>query len=475
MTVPARCFPQTSLNYNQIYERMGGIVSQDLTPVREFDDTSLIEATESYATSSSSRKDVNALRIEEEPRGEETKLADPGIDDSSSSTLSVGIVLGSHGTEVTTLLGPLEILLRSGMVKVSLISPRKLAPLTGNVGVLVDCVLGFQDNVAFSQHFDYLILPSLSDPTETEVLNFLSGALTRNSECRIVTICEGARVFLELLKMAPNGTFLQAGMMTKATSSETAIPSLISQSQSLSKPNGNHPPVDFIYGHRYIVDGRLLSSAGIVAGIDLAGHILREEGIVGTDDVTLDADLYQEPDFHGKKESKTASTDLSLSFAASAGLYNRCWNPFITRYNIGVLLTDNISEIGLAACLDSWPRAGFTIIHPFHFTWNEDTNTVSKTSGMIQTKHGMNIVCDSLDLSLDRLHFLVLPMGTDRSTRSFHLLMEMIDKQSKRMLILDHSEDKQSEAFHKQIESIGECFGNDVAETVHKTMDMRKQ
>ncbi len=161
------------------------------------------------------------------------------------------VVIGANGAEVSDVLAPFEILAVSDAFDVYTVAPeRRPLPLSGGLHLVP------------GRAADVVVVPALPDggqPSTAPVTDWLreqaaSGAL-------MVSVCEGARVLAS------------AGLLDgrEATSHWARIDDL----------ERRYPDVNWVRGTRYVDDGDLITTGGLLSSID--GTLRVGERLVGPD------------------------------------------------------------------------------------------------------------------------------------------------------------------------------------------------
>ena len=292
----------------------------------------------------------------------------------NSSLPTVHILISNQTTQLTDFLAPYEILKRSGRFNVYLVAPKKqLSGTTGSVGVIPH--YSFKD----APPAEYLFIPAITDFNNPQITQWVKKQSEPGGVKQIISICEGIRVLLE-------AGLVQQGPITSHFIAESDISS-------------KNPNLDFKTDVRVLKnsDGIVrIFSAGITGSIDGTLAFLRET---------------QGESLARQAQKKLALDDLFLnnpprilpefldyiSLFVFAGFY---WNPL----SIGVHIKPDVSEIGLAAVLDSLPRA--MVINMVSF---------GEKRAPILTQNGVTLVPTLGRADLPKLDTVFVPPGSPKS------------------------------------------------------------
>ncbi|NIP39448.1 MAG: hypothetical protein GWO07_13460 [Candidatus Dadabacteria bacterium] len=280
-----------------------------------------------------------------------SELKSPEIDKNKLTAL---IVVGNKGTEITDFLAPYEILSRTGKFNVFTVAPQRIiSPLNGGIDFIPHFSLDGIDN-SFEADPDLIVvpnIPNIQSPEDKVLIDWIRNQ--DDGETVFLSICEGAR------------TLAAAGLLAnkKATTHWSAIGHL----------RGQYPGTEWISGKRFVEDGNIISSPGVVTG-------------------SVDGTLYAVEKLLGKQKAHEIAENLGYSHYGDSklspvriGLPDSVWlvtalYPW-SKDEIGVYIKDGIGEIDLASILDVYPRS-FTAV----------TYTLSNERKAIKSKNGLYFV-----------------------------------------------------------------------------------
>ena len=360
---------------------------------------------------------------------------------SDSTQLRAIIVLGSSGTELTDFMAPYEILAESGGFEVSTAAAsRDLLQTTGAVNVLADST--FSD----APVPDLLVIPAVLDPTEPALLAWIK--LNAPKARLVLSLCEGARV-------AQNAGLTENKKMTShfiALEDLRANASTPKSGQIRGQNNGQaSSTTTWIEGMRYVEDHNLISSAGITASLDATLYAV--EKLKGAETAQLTAQRLGyawKQEMHPSEPISTAplytlhATDF-LGLFLGAGLD-------LNHHPIGIVLYPGVSELALAANLDTLPR-----------TLSSRVFTISPERKIVKTQHGLQLIASQSFADPDLPDFWIVPSGKGSA-----IPKEIRDSG---IPIRDFSSQEAGRAFDQALEIVSTTQGSSIARTVAKLME----
>jgi putative intracellular protease/amidase len=330
-------------------------------------------------------------------RGEVYTAREPGapsapVDEVAAPTHDPGkptavILLGSEGANAADVLAPYEVLAATEAFNLYTVAPqRQPVPLTGNLDLVPDLSLGQLDQ-RLPTGPEVIVVPQLSEvasglpPSVAPVIAWLQRQRAQGDPL-LVSVCVGAEVPAE------------AGLLDgrPATSHWLGLIGL----------RRNYPQVGWQDGVTYVDDGDVISTAGVLSGVDGALRVI--ERMVGPAAAAKAARAVAWPAYHpggpaAIRQSRPAPADVVGLLSAG---YR--WD----RPSTGVLLTDGVGEIELASAFRPYTELSY-LARPVAMT----------TDGRpVRSRHGLTFV-PRADLAsaapgLDRL---VVP-GADAARRA---------------------------------------------------------
>jgi transcriptional regulator GlxA family with amidase domain len=268
------------------------------------------------------------------------------------------IVLGSEGANAADVLAPHEVLADSGAFNVYTVAPqRRPVPLTGGLDLVPDLSFGQLDQ-RLPTTPDAIVVPQLPDagkPGAAPILQWLQRQHAQGDPL-LVSVCTGAEVLAS------------AGLLDgrPATSHWLGLIGL----------RRNYPAVRWTDGVRYVDDGDLITTAGVLSGVDGALRVV--ERMVGPAAAAQAARAVHWPDYSpgepaAIRRSRPAPADVVAVLSAG---YR--WD----RPHMGVLLTDGVGEIELASAFRPYTELSYL------------ARPVAVTPGgrPIRSRHGLTFV-----------------------------------------------------------------------------------
>jgi putative intracellular protease/amidase len=314
------------------------------------------------------------------------------VDDVAAPTHDPGkptavILLGSEGANAADVLAPYEVLATTGAFNLYTVAPqRQPVPLTGNLDLVPDLSLGQLDQ-RLPTGPEVIVVPQLSEvasglpPSVAPVIAWLQRQRAQ-ADPLLVSVCVGAEVPAE------------AGLLDgrPATSHWLGLIGL----------RRNYPQVGWQDGVTYVDDGDVISTAGVLSGVDGALRVI--ERMVGQSAAAEAARAVAWPAYHpggpaAIRRSRPAPADVVGLLSAG---YR--WD----RPSTGVLLTDGVGEIELASAFRPYTELSY-LARPV---------AVTADGRPVRSRHGLTFV-PRADLAsaapgLDRL---VVP-GADAARRA---------------------------------------------------------
>jgi putative intracellular protease/amidase len=261
------------------------------------------------------------------------------------------VVVGALGAEVSDVLAPYEILAATDRFNVYTVGPhRGPVPLTGGLDLVPDLTF---DELAARAAPDLVVVPALPDvgePTTAPVTEWLRTQADRGAQ--LLSICSGA------------GVLASAGLLDgrPATSHWMRLGGLESA----------YPDVEWVRGQRFVDDGDVVTTAGILSGVDGTLHVV--ERLMGPA-VARDAAAAIGWRHYGAGAPTT--TELPVPDAAAIVNAGYRWNP----PTIGVALTEGVGEIELASVFDT---------HVLSLAAR--TLAVTADGGPVHSRHGLTFL-----------------------------------------------------------------------------------
>lgn len=276
------------------------------------------------------------------------------------------VVVGDQGAVVSDTLAPFEILASTGAFNVFTVAPEgHPVPLTGGLDLVPDLTFAGLENL-LDGPADVVVVPAMPDvgrPTTKPVTEWLTTQV--NGGALLLSVCNGAAVVAS------------AGLLDghEATAHWLRI-------DAWAK---TYPAVDWVSGTRFVDDGPVISTAGVLSGIDGTLHVVRR--LVGAK-AAADAARAIGWSYDGSgSPARTEQKRLVPSDAVVAFNTAFRWD----RPRIGVRLDDGVGEIELASVFDTYGQS-------------LAVSTIAVGHGPVRSRHGLTFVPRSeTGAGLDRL------------------------------------------------------------------------
>ena len=282
--------------------------------------------------------------------------AAPPVHDPGKPTAVV--VLGSQGANAADVLVPYEVLASTGAFNLyTVAAQRQPVPLTGNLDLVPDLSLGqLADRLPAAP--DVIVVPQLRDAGQRGA-DSVVGWLQRQraqGDSLVVSVCVGA------------GVLAEAGVLDgrPATSHWLGLIGL----------RRNYPAVRWTDGVRYVDDGDVITTAGVLSGVDGALRVV--ERMIGPQAAARAARAVAWPAYSPGGAApirRSRPTPADLVAVLSAGYR---W----ARPTMGVLLTDGVGETELAAAFRPYTELSY-LARPV---------AVTADGRPIRSRHGLTFV-----------------------------------------------------------------------------------
>ena len=295
---------------------------------------------------------------------------------------TVVILLGPKGANAADVLAPYEVLASTGAFNLYTVAPqRQPVPLTGNLDLVPDLSLGQLDQRVPAGP-EVIVVPQLSEvaaglpPSLGPVIGWLQRQRAQGDPL-LVSVCIGAKVVAEagLLEGRP------------ATSHWLGLIGL----------RRDYPQLDWRDGVNYIDDGDLISTAGVLYGVDGALRVI--ERMVGPAAAAQAAQAVHWPAYHPGRAVPIQRPRLAPPDVVGLLSAGYRWD----RPTMGVLLTDGVGETELASAFRPYTELSY-LARPLAVT----------TDGQpIRSRHGLTFIPRAtLATAAPELDRLVVP-GVD--------------------------------------------------------------
>jgi putative intracellular protease/amidase len=263
------------------------------------------------------------------------------------------VVVGTLGAEVSDVLAPYEILAATGRFNVYTVGPQRgPVPLTGGLDLVPDLTF---DELATRAVPDLVVVPALPDagkPTTAPVTEWLRAQADRGAQ--LLSVCSGA------------GVLSSAGLLDGRPAT--------SHWMRLGELESAYPNVQWVHGQRFVDDGDIVTTAGILSGVDGTLHVV--ERLMGPA-VARDAAAAVGWLHYGAGAPPPVTTGIAMPDPAA--IVNAGYR--VDPPTIGVALTDGVGEIELASVFD-----------PHALSLAARTLAVTLDGGPVHSRHGLTFL-----------------------------------------------------------------------------------
>ncbi|GAA4089658.1 DJ-1/PfpI family protein [Nonomuraea soli] len=326
---------------------------------------------------------------------DDTVTAQPSPRAHDPAKPTVAFVTSAAGTNAADLLAPYEVLTGTGRFNTYVVSTGAAAvPLSGGLDLVPDLTLDQLTSLLDQQddRLDVALVPALyqRDAGERQAI---TGWLRQQHSTGVLTVsvCHGAR------------TLAEAGLLDgrTATSHWWRLPAL----------RADFPTVTWTAGRRYVDDGNVISTAGVLSGIDGALRII--ERLIDQDTARQAAQTVRWGHYSpGTPAPVPVST---LEWADAVVALNASYQPGPSA--IGVQLTEGVGELDLSSIFISYTEEAMV------------GRTLAIGDGPIRSEHGLTFVprhtlaakADDLDRLLVPGRASATPQATSTGPRPEHL------------------------------------------------------
>ena len=290
----------------------------------------------------------------------------------------IAIVGENSGTEVTDFLIPYGVLKQSNAADVLAISTQA-SPLTLRPALTIqpDATVTVFDQ-RYPDGADYVIVPAVNKIAAPTLIAWITAQAAKGAT--IVSICDGALVVANTGLM--DGHKATAHWATR------------------NYRRKHYPKVVWQKNVRYVVDGKIVSSAGISASMPTALALV--EAIAGHEAAAIEAKALGVTDWSTQHNSEVFEPRLGVNlFPLIAVNFTNGW--FHKPEAVGISVDQETDEIALAFTADAWSRTGMSRAY-----------IISANQAPIRTKHGLTVLPDPVG----RQTYALKAIGTGTAMQS---------------------------------------------------------
>jgi transcriptional regulator GlxA family with amidase domain len=243
------------------------------------------------------------------------------------------VVVGNGGANVADTLAPFNVLATTGAFNVYTVAPeRRPLPLLGGLDLVPGLSFAQLHQRLDGSAPDVTVVPEMPDSDESSDARVTAWLRDTASQGLLLGVCSGARLLAE------------AGLLDgrDATSHWSRLPEL----------RRDHPAVNWQRGIRYIDDGEVITTGGLLSSLD--GTLRVVERLAGADAAAAAAKAVG---WRHYSPGTAAALPLSRLTPTNAMLTVLNVGFRANATTVGVVLTDDIDELELAAAFDPYPEA----------------------------------------------------------------------------------------------------------------------
>ncbi|NUP03023.1 MAG: AraC family transcriptional regulator [Nonomuraea sp.] len=309
------------------------------------------------------------------------KAATPPAHDPGKPTAVV--VLGNAGANITDALVSYEVLATTEAFNLYTVAPeRRPLPLLGGLDLVPDLSFAQLEQRLGGAAPDVTVVPAMPDSDEADYAMVTSWLRDTASDGLLLTVCAGARVAAE------------AGLLDGRAAT--------SHWYRLSGLERDHPEVDWRHGIRYVDDGDVITTGGLLSAVD--GSLRVVERLAGADAAAEAARAVGWRYYSRGTAAPLPPSELTLTDAVLHTLnIGFRWDA----PTMGVVLDDGVGELELAAAFDLYAEHSLAA----------RTVAVTPDGGGIRSRHGLTFLPRTdLANASDRFDRLLVP-GADAAAK----------------------------------------------------------
>jgi transcriptional regulator GlxA family with amidase domain len=282
--------------------------------------------------------------------------ATPPVHDPAKRT--VAVVVGNAGANVADALVTYEVFATTGAFNTYIVAPeRRPVTLLGGLELIPDLSFAQLGQRLGGSAPDVTVVPAMPDSDPSNYAAVTPWLRNTAANGLLLSVCAGADVVAD------------AGLLDgrHATSHWYWIPEL----------RKHYPAVDWRRGVRYVDDGNLISTGGLLSSVD--GSLRAIERLLGTDAATAAAKAIGWRYYSPGKAAALAPQKLT---AGDALLHTLNVGYRWDAPTLGVVLTDGVGEIELAAAFDSYAEQSLSV----------RTLAVGTDGTAVRSRHGLTFL-----------------------------------------------------------------------------------
>ncbi|MEV5501543.1 DJ-1/PfpI family protein [Nonomuraea fuscirosea] len=288
------------------------------------------------------------------------------------------VVVGNSGANIADALVSYEILAVTGKFNVYTVAPdRRPLPLLGGLDLVPDLSFAQLGQLTSGSAPDVTVVPAMPNSDASDRTMVTTWIRDTGSKGLLLSVCAGAQLVAE------------AGLLDGRDAA--------SHWYWISRLERDHPEVNWQRGIRYVDDGDVISTGGLLSAVD--GTLRVVERLLGADSAQAAAESVGWRYYTPGKAATLPQSKLTLGDAIlhTLNVGFRWEAP-----NVGVVLTDGVGEIELAAAFDPYAEHSMAA----------RTVAVTPDGAAIRSRHGLTFTPrDTLANAAVRFDRLLVPGG----------------------------------------------------------------
>ena len=299
----------------------------------------------------------------------------------------IAVIAENSGTELTDFVVPYGVLAQSGVADVFAVAAQD-----GAITMRPALHLRAQASLAqfdsrFPQGADYIIVPAMVRQDDPAVLAWIRAQADKGGT--VVSTCDGALVLAN------------AGLLKNRRATAHWA------TQSLRRKK--YPDTTWLGNVRYVVDGRIVTSAGISAAMPTSLALV--EAIAGRDAASRLAEALGVGDWSANHDSDQFLPKFGVNLRAFAAvMVTNGW--FHSTQQIGVPLSAGMDEIALALTADAYSRTG-----------RSQAVSMAASDAPVVTRNGLVVLPDRVERGSDTVDRMLAAPGTLPSARALDIAL----------------------------------------------------
>lgn len=298
----------------------------------------------------------------------------------------VAVVGENTFTELTDYVIPYGVLHESGIADV-----KALATKAGPIQMFPALKIRPQMTVSefdtgFPEGADFVIVPAVHHTEDAVLMAWVASQAAKGAT--IVGVCDGVWV-------VANSGLLKG---RKA----------VGHWYSFRDLEKKFPETDWVRNHRYVADGKIVTTTGVTASIPVSLALV--EAIGGYERASSLARVLGVSDWSAAHKSDNFKLRAPHMFVAAAN-----WVAFWSHEEIGIPISEDMDEVALALTADAYSR-----------TYRSIAVSLSSSAGGVRTRSGLLIVPDKLTSDPNAPHHTLKPLENTKPVAALAAALQNI-------------------------------------------------